>query len=284
MQEITRGIYYANTYPGVTLGALILPQGTILVDAPLRSEDARAWRAALLAQGANANRLLVNLDMHTDRTLGARAMECTIIAHQKTAQLFRSRPSVFKGQNADTGAEWETQNDAVGTRWAIPDITFAQQLMIHWGQPEVILEHHPGPALGAIWVIAPAVKVVFVGDAVLSEQPCFLANADIPAWLETLDLLRRAYRDYMIVSGRGGPVPFEAIRAQQQHLKNVLKGLERLAKNNAAADATENLLKPLLADFAMPVRLEDQYTQRLRHGLFQYYTRHYRPSESAELA
>ncbi len=223
--------------------------------------------------------MLVNLDAHPDRTLGARALECTIIAHQKTAQVFRSRPSVFKGQNAESGAEWETYDDAVGTRWAAPDITFAQRIELHWGPPDVILESHPGPTPGSIWAIIPAAQVIFVGDAVLHNQPPFLAYGDIDAWQESLDVLLDNYRDYTIVSGRGGPVPFEAIRQEQKYLKNVLKGLERLAKRNAPTDDVERLVPGLLDDFSFPKHMEEQYAQRLKHGLAQYYAHHYRPTD-----
>ncbi len=283
MQELTRGIYLESDYPGVTLGALVLSHGTILIDAPLRAEDARAWKAALLNLGGNFNRLLVNLDSHTDRTLGARAMECTIIAHQKTAQIFRGRPSVFKGQNAESGSEWETQNETVGTRWAVPDITFTQKVSLYWGPPDVILEHHPGPTPGSIWVIVPEPKLIFVGDAVLPNQPPFLASADIPSWVETLDVLAKRYRDYTIISGRSGPVSSELVRMQQHHLKNILKGLEKLAKRNASADETENLIPALLADLTFSPKLDDQFTQRYHHGLYQYYAHHYRPSDLVEI-
>ncbi len=284
MQEIESGIFIEYSYPGVTLGALIVPYGTLLIDAPLRAEDTRSWRATLINQGSGANRLLVNLDAHPDRTLGARALECTIVAHQKTAQIFRSRPSVFKGQNAESGAEWETYNDAVGTRWATPDITFLQRIYLHWGPPDVVLEYHPGPSAGSIWAIVPEKKVIFVGDTVLQNQPPFLANADIPAWIEALDLLHSSYHGYTMVSGRGGVVPFEAVKAQIQFLKNVTKGMERLAKRNAASAATENLITGLLSGFDFQPHLEEQYVQRLRYGLNQYYTRRYRPMDIANQA
>src|SRR4030042_1980336 len=123
MQQIDRGIYIENTYPGVTIGAVLLPMGTVLIDAPLRAEDARAWLNVLYNLGAKPNRMLVNLDAHPDRTLGARSMECTIIAHQKTAQVFRGRPSVFKVQNAESGSGRESYAELVGTRWALPVLT-----------------------------------------------------------------------------------------------------------------------------------------------------------------
>jgi len=282
MQEIHKAIYYETAYAGVTLGALTLSHGTILIDAPLRVEDARLWRGAVQALSANANRLLVNLDTHPDRTLGARAMECPVVSHQKVAQAFRSRPSVFKGQNADSGSEWEAQNDAVGTRWAIPDITFTHHLHLHWGPPSVFLEYHPGPATGAIWAIVPAAKIVFVGDAVLVNQPPFLAGADIPAWLEGLALLLKDYRDFQIISGRGGLVTVEAVQFQKNLLTNILRGLDKLARRKAAPEETETLVPSLLSELGFTSHTEEQYMLRLRHGLYQYYARRHRPIEASD--
>jgi hypothetical protein len=76
MQQIDQSIYIENSYPGVTVGAILFPLGTILIDAPLRAEDARGWLNLLYNLGGKPNRMLVNLDAHPDRTLGARSMEC----------------------------------------------------------------------------------------------------------------------------------------------------------------------------------------------------------------
>lgn len=279
MQEIYKNIFIEAAYAGVTLGALVLQHGTVLIDAPLRPEDTRAWRALLTNHGSISNRILVNLDSHPDRTLGARAMECSIIAHQKTAQVFRSRPSIFKGQSVESGAEWETYNDAIGTRWAAPDLTFSQKLSLHWGPPDVILEYHPGPAVGSIWAILPEIKIIFVGDTVLYNQPPFLANADITAWQETLDHLQHEYAGYIIVSGRGGPVPAEAIKQQQAFLKLINKGLEKFARLNNPAEVTEKLIPGLLQHYSFSPHLTEQYAQRLRHGLTEYYARRFRPQD-----
>ena len=277
MQQIERGIYYEDSYLGVTLGGLVFSHGTIMIDAPLRTDEARSWRSALLNQRGGSNRLLINLDAHPDRTLGARSMECTIVAHQKTAQVFRNRPTIFKGQNAETGSIWESYTDAIGVRWANPDITFTDRMSLHWGGPEIVIEHHPGPAVGATWVLIPEAKVIFIGDAVLLDQPPFLANAELPAWLETLDLLKNSYKNYMIISSRGGPVPIEAVRVQIKYLEKINKNLERLAGKNALPEETEGLVASLLSDFLPPsAELKEKYAQRLRYGLMQYYLRSYR--------
>jgi glyoxylase-like metal-dependent hydrolase (beta-lactamase superfamily II) len=280
MHQISPGIYYEDMYSGVTLGTIIQPHGTIMIDAPLRADDARSWRSALNNLASGPSRILVNLDSHLDRTLGSRALDCAIVAHQTTAQVFRNRPSVFKGHSADSGAEWEVSNDVFGTRWAIPDITFSDQLYFQWGGPEVILEHHPGPTLGSIWVIIPSAKVIFVGDTILFDQPPFLASADLEAWIVSLELLNDYYMDYNIISGRGGPDGIKGVRAQLNIIKYILNGLEKLAEKNAPPEKTEGMISQLMAKISIPTSRREHYIQRLRHGLYYYYSQHYQPIES----
>jgi glyoxylase-like metal-dependent hydrolase (beta-lactamase superfamily II) len=282
MQSIAKEIYIDSQYPGATLGAINLPHGLIQVDAPPSPEDGRAWRAALMNLGGGSERMLVNLDAHPDRTLGARAMDCTIVAQEKTAQVFRTRPTTFKAQGEETGADWESIPGLGNIRWVPPEITFSHEMTIYWGENPVILEHHPGPTSGATWVVIPEEKVVFVGDAVLRNQPPFLAAADLPVWLDTLKLLLSpAYRGWLVVSGRGGLMTADIIRTQRDYLEQVLNKLEKLAGKKAAPDAVENIVTPLLNSFKLHANQQQKYSRRLRYGLYHYYMRHYRPSGGA---
>lgn len=282
MQQIKSGIFIEQTYFGVTLGAIVYPHGTIYIDAPLRAEDARAWRAALLGQRSGPNRLLITLDSHIDRTLGAKAFDCPILAHEKTAQVSRNRPSVFKGQSADNGSDWEGYIDSIGTRWAIPDITFSHQVTLHWGGAEVIVEHHPGPTPGSLWVIIPKEEVIFIGDAVVVNQPPFLANAELPVWMENLALLISQYKSYQIISSRSGLVTVEDARHQHTFLKDLSKRLERLSRKSTTPLATEKIIPALLSHFEFSKDKEEQYYKRLQAGLYEYFTRQSQPANEVE--
>ena len=283
MQEIKPGIYYETRYPGVVLGALILPRGTIMIDAPLRVEDGRAWRATLLNRGGGIDRLLINLDAHPDRTIGVRFMECPVVAHTRADQVFRSRSATFKSQGSDAGAEWETCNDLGSSRWALPDFTFTDQMQFNWGLVDVLLEHHPGPAPGATWVILPQAKVVFVGDVVLSGQPPFLAEADLNAWVESLgELLTPAYRSYTLVSGRSGIVSLEDVRKQRTFLNDVMARLDKIWARGGSAEETEKLVGKLLDKLELPGDRRSLYESRLRYGLIRLFNRRLRRSEEIE--
>ncbi len=275
MQTIDEGIFYEHCYPGVTIGAITLPHGTIMIDAPLRLEDIRGWRSALHSRGGG-ERLLVSLDAHLDRTLGVRLMECTVLAHHKTASTLKKRPSIFKGQSDENGAEWELCTPLGSRRWGHPDITFSTQLTLHWGEHNVHIVHHPGPMSGSCWVSVPGAKVVFVGDTVLKEQPPFLSNADIPRWVESLEVLSgEAYQGYTIISGRGGPVTPQDVETQRLFLERVHDALTDLLESGAPAKAARSLAADLLEEISYPARRKGFYTLRLECGLEACYKRNY---------
>lgn len=281
MESISKQVFIEDQYPGVTLGVINHARGLVLIDAPPSPEDGRSWRATLMGFNSGPERVLINLDAHPDRTLGVRTMDCNVIAHEKTAQIFRNRPSTFKAQSDEAGANWETIPGLTGIRWVSPEISFTHAMSLYWGDTPILLESHPGPSAGAIWVVLPEEKIVFVGDAVLKNQPPFLANADLPAWIETLALLQsQVYRGYIVISGRGGEIPDVMIKSQADFIKDAHKRMEKLSKRKQKTDMIESLVPALLSKFKVPNARQKQFTQRLQYGLKHYYARHYHPGTS----
>jgi cyclase len=274
MQEITNTIYIEDQFHGVTLGAIVTPRGLIQIDAPPSPEDARSWRATLMNLGGGMERVLVNLDAHPDRTLGARAMDCTVIAHEKTASIFRTRPNTFKAQGEETGADWESIPGLGSVRWSPPEISFLNQMTLHWGTSPVVLEHHAGPSSGSIWVHLPEEKIVFVGDAVLKNQPPFFAGANLKDWISALNLLLGpAFKGYTIISSRGGVVTTSVIKTQLDFIKHVNDKLDKITAKKSNAAAIEKLVNSLLPWFKAPAARQKQFAQRLRYGLLHYNSR-----------
>lgn len=276
MQEIEKNIFIEDQFPGVTLGVIVTPRGLIQIDAPPSPEDARSWRASLMSLGGGMERVLVNMDAHPDRTLGARSMDCTVISHEKTAAIFRTRPGTFKAQGEETGADWESIPGLGSVRWAPPEISFSDTMVLHWGDSPVVLEHRPGPSNGSIWVHLPEAKVLFIGDTVLKNQPPFLAGSNLKAWLSSLNmLLDSTYKGYTIVSSRGGVVTSTAIKAQYDFLKHVKDKLDKVTGKKPKPAVVEKLVTSLLTWFKAPAARQKQFAQRLRYGVLHYNARQY---------
>jgi len=154
---------------------------------------------------------------------------------------------------------------------------------LYWSESPVILEHHPGPANGAIWVILPNEKIVFVGDAVLKNQPPFFAGANISKWMEAINfLLSPAFKGYTLISSRGGVVTSTAVKSQYDFLKYARERLEKMAARKAHPDATEKLIEPLLERIKFPAARQKQFTQRLRYWLHYYYARRYHSASRSD--
>ncbi len=275
MQEIAAHVFIENAYPGVTLGVIDWPHGQVFIDAPLRPDDIRLWRSTLANMNPSSDRLLVNLDEHYDRTIGARQVECLVVGHEKMGQLFRDRPVTFKSQAVETGAEWELQNGLGSIRWAPPDISFSHQLELNWDNHPILLEYHPGPAQCSIWVELPQQKVVFVGDTIVPTEPPFLSSASLTAWKEALTtLLTPKYRDYQIISGRGGVVEHTAIKEQIKFLEKVEHQLAKLVEKKSSPIEIEKTAHALVKNFESSEDRLAHHVLRLNWGLQQYLKLH----------
>ena len=274
MQEIANNVLIEDQYPGVTLGVIVTNRGLIQIDAPPSPEDARSWRASLMNLGGGLERVLINLDAHPDRTLGARAMDCTVIAHENTALTFRTRPGAFKAQGEETGSDWESITGLGSIRWVPPEISFGEHMALYWNDSPVLLEYHPGPSNGSIWVHLPKEKVIFLGDAVLKNQPPFLAGSNLKEWISSIsELLDVNYKGYTFVSGRGGTVTPAIIKTQLDILKSANEKLGKIKAKKPQPAAVEKITASLLKKIKAPAVRQKQYAQRLRYGITHYNSR-----------
>jgi glyoxylase-like metal-dependent hydrolase (beta-lactamase superfamily II) len=284
MKRLKHQIYYESDYTGGTVGALLFSNDTVLVDAPLRPDEARAWLSELRKAGAKPRRLAINLDSHPDRTLGTQTLEAQVLAHRETARQFRRRAAIFKALKQESGAEWEETSGLSGLRWIMPRVTFSEHSVMFFDGRELRMEYHPGPGPGACWLVVPEDKIVFVGDAVVVGQPPFLAQADIEAWIEGLDLLlSRSFRGYTIISGRGGKATAQDLNAQKKMLVGIETSLKKISKKKSTANAEiDKLANKLLAKYKAPGKRKAFYLQRLKHGLHNYFARNYLPGSRSQ--
>src|ERR1700680_1680946 len=105
MQKLAKDIYVESGFAGVTVGAVVTPEGIVCIDAPTHPADARRWRLKLAPLIAARVLVVGHLEHHRDRVLAAQWFEAPVIAHEATTDRLRQLPELFKGGQSEGGAD-----------------------------------------------------------------------------------------------------------------------------------------------------------------------------------
>ena len=277
MKEIAPDVIFESAYKGITVGAIRTPEGVVMIDAPLSEKEILSWQSTCSRADSGPDRLLILLDDNPDWGASDKTIRCPIITHTRTAEIFETRPATTKMQGLETGAVWESIPEITTIEWPKTEITFSESISINWGEKPIILEHHPGPTPGSIWVILPEDKVIFLGDAVTPNQPPFFASANIDTWLASLDVLKSSkYKDYLMISGRSALVNKDDIRRTQRFLRKALRAFEKLGTQQANLAKVQKTAIAYLDDFKFNTKSEKElFRARLSYGFSKYYINHY---------
>lgn len=272
MRSVASGVFLESKFPGVSVGAVASRGRLLLIDAPIRVEDAREWVSQLSEKGRP--RSVALLDHHPDRVLGARGLDLPILAHDQTRLVMSAWPDTFKGGARPIGAEADRLKRISGVSKAVPDLTFSDEMSLHLEGREIVLLHRPGPTVGAIWVVVPDAKVVFLGDAVCLDEPAYVGDADLDAWRDTLQQAARGpYKGYTLISSRDGLIERRALGQMGAWLGRVEERLRKLKPRPDLAEATGSLASALLRSYKIPSTRREHAHLRLQVGLERLYTR-----------
>jgi glyoxylase-like metal-dependent hydrolase (beta-lactamase superfamily II) len=270
MDEIAHNIFIEKGCPGVVSSVIKLSQGLLIIDAPMRADDRQAWQKQLGDLGGGKGRLMVLLDTHTDRLYGTQMIEFPILAHENTLKIIRELPSTQRVSEKQDASDPETYDLPQSVRWAVPDLTFSNQVAIHWDEHPVVVTHQPGAHLAGSWVRYDPAKVIFVGDSVVIKQPPYLGWCDLDRWIDELnELCSDTYKGFKIIGGRNGVVQQRSIVKMIELLSAVKTFVfEASAVENPESGLDQFALK-LMREINYDRDLKEHYMSRLVRGLKQ---------------
>lgn len=272
MREIVRGVLIEDKYPGVIVGAIASEGVSLLVDCPIRVEDAREWVSRLSDFGRP--RYVALLDAYPDRVLGARALDLPSIAHDETRLAMATWPDTFKGAAHPIGAEADRLKRITGVTKAVPEVTFSDELELYLGGRLIEFWHRPGPMAGSMWVVFHDSGVAFIGDTVSVSEPPYLGEADIEAWLESLDDLRELH-GYKLITSHDGLIKASDVNAMGRFLRKIPVRLARMADRTQPFEAAPALASRLMQGMKVASSRREQAVFRLESGLVRLYRRTY---------
>ncbi len=255
-------------YRGVTVGAIVGPEGILCIDAPTHAGEARKWRQKLEQLSEARPRFVINLDHDLDRVLGNPWLEAPVIASEAAAERIRAYPEVYRSSSSAAGADSDAADDLHGVRIVSPTLIFSDRLTLYSGKREVHLLRTPGPNPAAVWAHLPEDRIVFVGDSVAVDAPPVFAEADTGAWLASLEALKRApYKNHKIVPGRGRATDAGELHWLITFLKEARRKVARLAAHGEEKPSVAKLVPEFLEYWEVPRAEQSRMRLRLQAGL-----------------
>lgn len=275
MQEIAPNVFITTNSLGLITGIIHPEEGLVFIDSPTRLDELDSIGAKLTGNAKPSPRFLVVLDTNYDRLLSAKGMDFIIIAHCNSITPTKPKSGAAKASEDQTSLGDTSDSPNGSMRQFSPEIVFQTDLSIFLGTMEIRLEHHAGVNSAGVWVELPQQKLLFVGDAVMGDEPPFLAYFDADTWLTDLELLAsERFRGYQIISSRCGIVSQEQIDVMHQRLTYIRDTLNPLLENKASLDEMLKLIPQIIDYYNVPPLLHDLYYNRLRWGLTTYYENH----------
>jgi hypothetical protein len=275
MKEIANNIFIEQSYPGVVLCALKLSHGLLMVDAPFRVDDQLSWQQKLAHLGGGIGHLMVMLDTNTDRLYGMQLSEFPVLAQANSFEIIQNLPLNPRIPEMQARSNSESYDQAQNVRWRLPDITYSNQVSIHWDDEPVVITHQPGGHRAGSWVHYAAEKIIFIGDSVVIEQPPFLEWCDLDLWMEELTWLSSDhFKDYKIISGRSGEIQQESVLKMLDYLTRVKAHMDDLLGMEEPHEGIDRMAANLLSEFNIKMGMTEQYKSRVIWGLRQFLHQH----------
>ncbi|TAH34405.1 MAG: MBL fold metallo-hydrolase [Planctomycetota bacterium] len=196
---------------GGNIGVSSGPDGTLMIDdqfAPLADKI----RKALAEIGGGPLRFLINTHWHGDHTGGNAAFgkQAAILAHENV-RVRLAAPQQRRGQEVPAAP-----------KEALPVITYADGVTLHFNGEDVRVRFLPGHTDGDSVILFTGSKVAHLGDLFFSGRFPFVdrnSGGDVQALTRSIDtLLQTIPPDYKLIPGHGPVSTLDDLRSYHRML------------------------------------------------------------------
>lgn len=274
MVEVADRVFVETGYDGVNVGAILLQDGIVCVDAPSFARDARHWSTQLDRLDSTLNRFLVLTDSHGDRLLNTRWLNASIISHQFTADRLIEYEKRYPQSMIDSLSH---RNPLEGKQLATspvdrPAVSFSAEIVINSADRKVTLSHAAGPSPGSIWICLHDAGVIFTGDCVVVDTHPPLENMCSEEWLNNLGVLSdRGSWAEIIVPGRGPVSDLTAIEPIEEYLRRLRSVVRRHIDAGQPRERLLHLVSEFVPLFPIGRLPQDWLKRQIKLGLERIY-------------
>ncbi len=231
-------VFTSELYAQVTAGAVITPEGAILIDTLVFPEEARGIKHFLENRLNCPVRYIVNTHYHADHTYGSCFFEdAQIVAHTKCYDLLDTRGR----EGLETAKQGSSELRDVTI--VLPHMVFETgTLSIHLGNKTVELRHSPGHSPDSIVALVKEDRVLFAADTMMPIP--YFVDGSYDDFVNSLNALRDGGYEN-VVQGHGevvlrGEVE-EVIQGDLDYLATLREHVERALDKGLPVEALNTI-------------------------------------------
>ena len=197
MKQLTPNVYVETGNEGCNTGFVVTSEGVFAHDAPMMTEQAKAWAAEIAKHGTP--RYVVSGEPHIDHLSGMCYLGGTLIGHEGTREkILKMSINEYKAKMAKFHPDTPIDKDI---HYRAPDITIKGSITIYLGKHTFKLLVTPGHTPWNVCTFVPEEKVIFTSDTVTGDVSV-LDDAMPGEWIENLKFIQTLDVD-KIVCGHG---------------------------------------------------------------------------------
>ncbi|MGQ9849633.1 MAG: MBL fold metallo-hydrolase [Aggregatilineaceae bacterium] len=229
-------VFTSELYAQVTAGAVITPEGAILIDTLLFPEEARAIKHLVENRLGCPVRYIINTHYHADHTYGTCFFpDAQVIAHARCYELLDTR-----GRQGLSIAQQNT-GELRDVSIVLPHIVFdGGTLSVHLGNKTIELRHSPGHSPDSIVCLVKEDRVLFAADTMMAIP--YFVDGSYDDFVNSLHALQNGGFEN-VVQGHGevvlrGEVE-EVIQADLNYLATIRRHVERALERGQPPEALD---------------------------------------------
>jgi cyclase len=230
-------VFTSGLYAQVTAGAVLSPEGTIIIDALPFPAEARQMAEFISKRSGNTVRYVILTHYHADHTYGAYLFRnAEVISHALC------RNWLLEHGQAGLDVARAQSPDLAEAQLRVPDVVFeGGEMTLRLGNKTLQLIHSPGHTRDSLVVYVKEDKILFAADTVMPVP--YIVDGDPKAFIESLRMIRGLSLEN-IVQGHGEVVLRGEINETIDSSVRYLEAIQsRVAKAIAAKKPRESMLE-----------------------------------------
>lgn len=231
-------VFTSEAYAQVTAGAVVTPQGTVVVDTLPFPYETRELLDFIRRRSKGGIRYVINTHFHGDHVYGTYLFKgAEVVAHHLCRRFLQQR-----GERILAEAKAQSP-ELADVRIRLPNIVFEDgELAIHLGGKNMRLMRMPGHAADLIAVYVEEDKVLFASDAVMPVPYIVWGN-----WEKAIESLRAIGRMGLesIVQGHGEVLLRGEINSAIESSIAYLKSIYEKVREKVTAGASRQELEQI---------------------------------------